>query len=433
MQTDRYALPLSTSSQAARDAYVTGCDCILSAVAGVETNLARALEADPQFALAHVAVARGHFVLAEVPQARAAAATARSLAQSATPREQSHVNAIALAIEGNANGSLEASKAHLAQWPRDAMVLAPATGVFGLVGFSGRQEREPELYQLLARLALHYGGDWWFECVLAFAACECGKLDEALTLIERSMAGNARNAHGAHIKVHVLYEMGEDRAALDYLEAWMPGLDKKALLHCHLSWHVALFALALGNLSRAWEVYRRQVHPGGSWGPALNAVTDSAAFLWRAELAGQPRDEQLWREARDYALKSFPKAGIFFADVHTALACVASGDSVNLERLVAGMKERVASGKYAAGSVVPAIAEGFAKFANRDWNGAIRQFEQALPATVRIGGSRAQRDLIENTLLAAYLRAGRPQDAKKLIARRLDRRPMVMVEGYASA
>jgi hypothetical protein len=137
MLIDRYALPLSTSSGVARDAYVTGCDCILSAVAGVEANLARALEADAQFALAHVAVARGHFVKAEVPQARAAAAKARSLMPSATPREQSHVNAIALAIEGNATGSLEASKAHLAQWPRDAMVLAPATGVFGLVGFSG--------------------------------------------------------------------------------------------------------------------------------------------------------------------------------------------------------------------------------------------------------------------------------------------------------
>jgi tetratricopeptide (TPR) repeat protein len=433
MLTDRYALPLSTSSEAARDAYVTGCDCILSGVAGVEANLARALEADSQFALAHVAVARGHFVKAEVPQARAAAAKARSLAPSATPREQSHVNAIALAIEGNASGSLEASKAHLAQWPRDAMVLAPATGVFGLVGFSGRQEREPELYELLARLAPHYGGDWWFECVLAFAACEHGKLDEALKRIERSMAANTRNAHGAHIKVHVLYEIGEERAGLEYLESWMPGLDKEALMHCHLSWHVALFALALGDLGRAWEAYRRHVHPGGSWGPALNAVTDSAAFLWRAELAGQPRDEQLWREARDYALKSFPKAGVFFADVHTALACAASGDSANFERLVAGMKERIAADKYPAGGVVPALAQGFAAYAKGDWNGAIRQFEQALPATVRIGGSRAQRDLIENTLLAAYLRAGRPQDAKKLVARRLDRRPMLMVEGYASA
>jgi tetratricopeptide (TPR) repeat protein len=433
MQADRYALPLSTSSRVARDAYVAGCDCILSGTAGVEANLDRALEADPQFALAHVALARGHFVKGEVPPARAAAAKARSLVSGATPREQSHVNAIALGVEGNPVGSLDAIRTHLKDWPRDAMVLAPATGVFGLIGFSGRQQREPELYELLARLAPHYGGDWWFECVLAFAACECGKLDEAFKLIERSMAANARNAHGAHIKAHVLYEMGEDRAGLKYLEGWMPGLDRPALMHCHLSWHVAMFALALGDEQRAWEVYRRQVHPGGSWGPALNTATDSAAFLWRAELAGQPRDERLWREARDYALQSFPKAGVFFADVHTALACAASGDGAGLQALIAGMHERIAANKYPAGGVVPEIARGFAAFAKGDWGEAIREFELALPATVRIGGSRAQRDLVEHTLLAAYLRAGRPSDAGKLIARRHDRRPTVSVAGYANA
>jgi hypothetical protein len=51
---------------------------------------------------------------------------------------------------------------------------------------------------------------------------------------------------------------------------------------------------------------------------------------------------------------------------------------------------------------------------------------------VRIGGSRAQRDLVENTLLAAYLRADRAEDAKKLVARRYDRRPSVQVAGYAA-
>jgi tetratricopeptide (TPR) repeat protein len=432
MLPDRYALPLSTASAAARDAYVAGCDCVLSGTAGVEANLGKAIDADPRFALAHVALARGLFVKGEAPAARAAAAKARELAAAATPREQSHVNAIALGIEGNPAASLDAIKTHLGDWPRDAMVLAPATGVFGLVGFSGRQQREPELYDLLARYAPHYGGDWWFACVLAFAACESGRLEEAFKLIERSMAASPRNAHGAHIKAHVLYEMGEDRAALNYLEAWLPALDREALMHCHLSWHLALEALALGDAKRAWEVYRSQVHPGGSWGPALNTVTDAAAFLWRAELAGQPRDGALWRETRDYALKWFPKAGVFFADVHTALACAASGDGAALEALVAGMKERIAAGKYPAGSVVPELAEGFAAFARSDWAGAIRNFERALPATVRIGGSRAQRDLVEHTLLAAYLRADRAEDAKKLIARRHDRRPSVQVAGYAA-
>jgi hypothetical protein len=71
--------------------------------------------------------------------------------------------------------------------------------------------------------------------VLAFAACECGRLDEALNLIQRSLEGNPRNVHGAHIRVHVLCEKGEPERASGYLDDWMPGFSKEGLLHCHLS------------------------------------------------------------------------------------------------------------------------------------------------------------------------------------------------------
>jgi hypothetical protein len=54
------------------------------------------------------------------------------------------------------------------------------------------------------------------------------------------------------------------------------------------------------------------------------------------------------------------------------------------------------------------IVEGFGAYARADWNAAIGLFERALPQTVRIGGRRAQRDAVEHTLLAAYLKAGSP-------------------------
>src|SRR5262245_11151008 len=222
MLVDRYSLPLSTSSAAARDAYIAGADCVLSAAHGDQAHLGRAVEADPDFALAHVALARARFLMADVPGARQSAARARELAPKLTPREQSHVDALALAIEGKPVESLAATRAHLAQHPRDAMVASPATGVFGLIGFSGRQGREPEQVEFLEGLKPHLADDWWFQGVYAFALEEHGRLDEALELIERSMATNPGNAHGAHIKAHVLYEQGADRVALDYLDGWLP-------------------------------------------------------------------------------------------------------------------------------------------------------------------------------------------------------------------
>jgi tetratricopeptide (TPR) repeat protein len=418
MLKDRYGLSLSTASSEARDAYVAGVDCLLAANAGVEGHFSRAMEADPSFALPQIGLARARFLKADVPAAREASARARLLAEAATPRERSAVNAIALAIEGKVPDSLDATRAHVAEHPRDALALSPATGVFGLIGFSGRQEREAELYELLQPLAPHYGEDWWFDSMLAFAACESGRLDEAWRLIERSMAAYPRSAHGAHVKAHVLYEMGEAKSGLDYLDAWMPGYAKEGLMHCHLSWHVALFALTVGERERAWQAYRAGTHPGGSWGPPLNTVSDAASFLWRAQLLGEAAPPELWREARDYALKAFPKAGVPFADVHSAVSCAASGDFSALQQLVGEMNERLAAGKLAPGGVVPALAEGFGAYAGKDWNAAIRFFEQALPDTVRIGGSRAQRDLVLGTLAEAYRKAGREDDARKLLARR---------------
>jgi len=427
---DRYGLPLSTSSDHACSAYVQGVDSLISGVAGYREHLGRALEIDPSFALAHIALARGLLLEAEVDAARESARQARELSVRACERERSHVNVVALGVEGQPAKAMQAMHEHLRTWPRDAMVLAPATSVFGLYGFSGDAQHEEQLYQLLSSLAPAYGQDWWFDTVYAFAACETGRLDQAWLLIERAMCANPRHAHAAHFRCHVMYERGETVAMLDFLEGWMPGLEKRSLMHCHLSWHLALAALSTGHQERAWEAYRAGVHPGGSWGPPLNAVTDSTSFLWRAELAGQPRDTALWRDVHAHALRSFPKAGVAYADVHTLIACVAQGDVETLNRLQQEIRQRVADGRYPPGEVVTWIADGFAAYAAHDWGRAIGCLEQAWPHTVRIGGSRAQRDLIELTLVAALIQDARHKDAIAWISRREQRRPPVDVRGF---
>src|SRR4029077_15182678 len=114
----------------------------------------------------------------------------------------------------------------------------------------GRQGREPEQVEFLEALRPHLADDWWFQAVYAFALEEVGRLDEALDLIEQSLAKNPRNAHGAHIKAHVLYEQGENRAALDYLESWLPADPREGLVHLHISLYVGLVSLLGGRAQR---------------------------------------------------------------------------------------------------------------------------------------------------------------------------------------
>ncbi len=71
---DRFDLPVTCSSAAAVDDYVAAVDLLLSAWPGAGARLDRALAADPDFALAHIARARLLQLRARMPEAKAAAA-----------------------------------------------------------------------------------------------------------------------------------------------------------------------------------------------------------------------------------------------------------------------------------------------------------------------------------------------------------------------
>ncbi len=407
MLKDRYGLGLSTASQAARDAYVEGVDLFLSGNSGSEAAFKRAIASDAGFALAHAALGRNLQLYAKPAAAKQAVIRARELAGGLPRQERANLEMLVMLVDPAGTEPLRFAREHLAEFPRDVMVLAPCTGVFGLVGFSGRPGREIEQAVELDALADAYGDDWWFLTSHAFALGETGRLAQARTAIDRAMELYPRNAHGAHVYSHVLYESSEDAAGLAWLKDWMRDFPREAQLHCHLSWHLALWSIGSGDMEAAWKIYLRDVHPGGSWGPPINTLSDSASFLWRSELAGEPREPQRWREVRDYALQEFPKAGVTFADVHSALAYAAAHDSAALQSLIGQLRAREAAGKLAAGPIVPALAEAFGACVRADWNEAIRQIEPLLGDHERIGGSRAQRDLIEYTLASALVKAGR--------------------------
>src|SRR5581483_11103640 len=303
---------------------------------------------------------------------------------------------------------LAAIKEHIATYPRDAFALAPCAGVFGLIGFSGRPDREAELLALFDPLAEVYGEDWWFKSAHALAQVEVGDIERAEATIERALALHPRNANGAHIRAHVYYEAGERAAGLAYLEDWWKDYPRQSLLHCHISWHIALWQLALGRGAEAWSFYRAHLRPGVSTGPPINTLSDGASFLLRAEMAGEPRQPELWRELSQYATQWFPAPGIAFSDVHAALAHAFAGNDEALGRII----DRP---KGPAADVVAPLARAFGAFARAEWPKAIGELRGVMATHQRIGGSRAQRDLIEFALVACLLRSDGAEEARRLL------------------
>jgi tetratricopeptide (TPR) repeat protein len=420
---DRYGLPLSTASPTAAERYSEGIDRTLAATPGADQCFAQALEADEGFALAEVAIARNLQVQGDLPGARARAARARTLVAGATHREQQHVDAIATAIESGGPAALALVKEHVTEFPRDAYVLSQANGVFGLIGFSGRQDRNDEQLALLESVAGDYGDDWWFLSAYAFALNELFRTEEARPLAERSLSLYARNAHAAHTMGHVLYESGDAAGGATFLDTWLEDYDRAGQLHGHLSWHLALFELAAGRYSRALQIFQRNIHPEVTHAQPLIAVSDSASLLWRAELYGCAAEPLPWQDVAALAARAFPKPGITFADVHAALAFAAAGDDAALSALIDGLRERAAQGRLPAGEGVIDLVEGLAAHRRGDYEATVRRIEPVADQIIRIGGSHAQRDVFEETLLDAYLRTGRHEQAEALLTMRLERRP----------
>jgi hypothetical protein len=155
-------------------------------------------------------------------------------------------------------------------------------------------------------------------------------------------------------------------------------------------------------------------------------------FLWRWELAGHPRDAEAWRMMHDFATGAFPRAGAAFSDMHIALAQAVAGDDVALEARQRQMTELAREGRYPSGPCVLAVARAFAAFERRDFAVAIEALEPIAGELERIGGSRAQLDLVEFTLWKAYLGADRPNDARRLLSVRRPSPPGIPVAGLAA-
>lgn len=419
MVQDRYGLRLSTASPEARDAYVEGCDLLLRMYPGAAASFERAAAADPGFALAHAGRARVLQLRGDPAGAREAIAAAHgALAGGAPERDASHVAVFELLVAGKPAAAFEVLRRHLASWPRDAMVANLAANQTGLIGISGSPSREQDQLDFLAALAPHYGDDWWFNSHYAFALSELGHQAAARPLIDRSLAQCPRNAYAAHTLAHFHYENGEPDAAASFLQSWLAEYPRDGFLHGHLNWHLAIVRLQGGEMEEALRLFDTgfggEDHPG----PALVKLLNAPSFLWRAELAGHPRDHARWEALQGFVRRLFPRPGLPYADWHIALVDAVAGNPAEAETRIAEMEEMVRAGRYPAGATVAAFARAVIAFERRNYDAAIAAIEGVFAERERMGGSRAQLDLVEFTLLRACLAAGRHEDARRLLAAR---------------
>ena len=371
-------------------------------------DLAEAHAADPGWPLPLLMHAGFLLSLTEpslLPEARALLDRAEPMIVRANHRERDHLVALHTVLAGDWHGACREWEALLLQQPRDALALQWAHL------FDFYRGDATNLRQRVARVLPEWdANDALYPYVLgqyAFGLEECQLYAEAEDAGRRALAGSAKVPWAIHAVAHVMEMQGRYPEGGAWMAQWQGDWTRDNGFASHLGWHQALFALEGLDHAEALRLFDAHLRPD----PAQITLQrlDGAALLWRVHLLGVEVGGR-WAALIDGWDLSDSHAGAYpFNDLHALLALIGSGDLARAQawaRQVATRAERSGgSNRAIARDVGGPLMRGMLAFAQARYDAAIEALYPVRALASRLGGSHAQRDLIDQTLLAAAVRA----------------------------
>jgi tetratricopeptide (TPR) repeat protein len=383
----------------------------------------QAREAAPDFAMAHLGQA-WVFTVANDPELRT---RAKALVETARPlklseREQAHLTALSHLCEGARAAAVAVLDRHLMRYPFDLVAHQGAALTDGFLGrFHWVRDRSARALPFWSKDQPGYGT---LLAMHAFGAEEVGDYARAEDESREAAVLEPLSFWPHHTVAHVMEMTGRPEDGLGWMAAreklWSgPG----HMNEVHIWWHKSLFHLELGQYEAALALYDGPLR--ATQRPVALSLTNASALLWRLDTLGCDIGDR-WRELAELWQGRADGKCLVFGDIHAAMAELRSGREALVERRLKWMRETAANGAEAAGlyrTVGIPIVEGLTAFHRGAWAEAV---ELLLPVRFdlwQIGGSHAQRDVVNWTLTEAAIRAGHRDIALSLAHERLATRP----------
>jgi tetratricopeptide (TPR) repeat protein len=403
---DHRDLEITGATPAARDAFERALDAHLSWRSGAEAHLEQALRAAPAFTMAHVL--RGYFDLCSrdrvrVRQASAAYATALTLA--ATPRERLHIAAMGAVLADQFESFKATLQRLLDEYPRDVLALQIGHALDYLTGdITGMSARISTVLPAWSKDAPGYHA---VLAMQAFSLVESAQYEHAAERGLWALELDPWDARAHHALTHVYEMTGQASAGMHWMNERRLYWAADTVAATHLWWHEGLFHLALGEIQAALAVYDEYVRNSRS--AQVADMIDAAALLWRIDLLGGDTGKR-WTELAAGWEGHIEDGYCTFNDMHAMLALVGARDWSSAQRLKS-MLERSQSRSTRYGETtrlvgVP-VGRALIAFGTGDFERATRILSVLPTSAHRIGGSHAQRDLLQLTLLEAVQRRHR--------------------------
>jgi hypothetical protein len=399
--------PVGTTSAAALSAAEKALWRMMSFYDAPVADLDTAIAEDPAWLLPRVM--KAGFLLsltepAQLAEARRLLDDAAQFEADAPPRERAHLAATQQVLEGRWQNACQTWDELLLEHPRDALALQWSQ----LWDFY--RGDAPNLRLRPARVLPEWDeGDPLHPFVLglyAFGLEENNLYPQAEEAGRRALNGADCVPWAVHAVAHVMEMQGRfDEGAAwlrQHQHAWSEGNGFAG----HLWWHLGLFRLE--GMDDAGVLRLVDAHLAGDALQITLQRVDAASLLWRLQLLGVDVAARFQALAEAWPLDDAHAGYYAFNDLHVLVALVGAGELARADRWLARCAERAMQPEDArranhamAREVGLPLMRGLLAHTRGEHEAAAQALYPARRVAQRFGGSHAQRDLVDQTLLAA--------------------------------
>ena len=410
---DIHGHALSGADAGAAEHYEAACALLRCYIGDPLAEAQAALAQAPDMTMGHVLVAYLNLLGTEpagLPVARDAHAAAARCP--ATERERMHVAAAGALAHGQWHRASRILEDLSIRHPHDLLALQVGHQVDFFTGHSRM------LRDRIARAESHWRrsmpGHHAVLAMLAFGLEETADYARAEKLGRESVELEPRDGWGWHAVAHVMEMQGRRREGVDWLgrnsKLWSEG----SFFAGHNWWHLALFHLGLDQMDEVMALLDERLL--GTASPLVLDMIDASALLWRLQLRGVKLGDR-WQALASRWTAVSDASTYAFNDVHAMMAFTGADRTRDATRLLDAQQQALQAGDDNAGflrDVGLGATQAIQCFAMGRYAEAAELLRAVRPVAARFGGSHAQRDLLDLTLIAAAERAGDTQLADAL-------------------
>jgi tetratricopeptide (TPR) repeat protein len=354
----------------------------------------------------------------DLPTARASWEALSQL--DANEREHAHAAAIGAWLEGDWNGASARLDQLLCSWPTDLLALMIGHQLDFFLGDAQNLRDRPS--RTLRELDRHDPHAEFVRGMTAFGLEEAGHYGQALEAGLAAVAANPDDVWGIHAVVHTYEMQGRVDEGIRFLNGDGTRWESGNLFTAHNWWHLALYQLEAGHPESSLAIYDAEIHHGESAGVPIEML-DGSALLWRLMLDGAETGDRFAVLASAWEPKLRGSPWYAFNDLHGIMAMAGAGRHKEVNTILTDRERWLATASGSNARMTSEIGlpagRAISAFIDERYDDVIEELWPIRRTLAGFGGSHAQRDALQRTLLEAALRSGRYELARALTSERL--------------